>query len=210
MALESFNAYHSYLEAISPLNDEERGRLFTALLLYSKTGECPHLTGNERFIFPSMKGQIDRDRQKYEAKCARNRDNVKRRWESESCVPIRSYTNDAKDKEEDKDKEKEKDKDKDKDSIFLGDRKKSAKRFTPPTVDQVREYCMERRNMVDPQRFVDFYESKGWVVGKSKMKDWKAAVRTWEKEDSKNAGNSRNDRAGRPDQEIVFPGIAVF
>lgn len=205
MALESFNAYHSYLEAISPLNDEERGRLFTALLLYSKTGECPHLTGNERFIFPSMKGQIDRDRQKYEAKCARNRDNVKRRWESESCVPIRSYTNDTKDKEEDK----EKDKEKDKDSIFLGDRKKSAKRFTPPTVDQVREYCMERRNMVDPQRFVDFYESKGWVVGKARMKEWKAAVRTWEKEDSKNAG-AGSIGVGCPAQEIIFPGIQTF
>ena len=202
MALESFNAYHSYLEAISPLNDEERGRLFTALLLYSKTGECPHLTGNERFIFPSMKGQIDRDHQKYEAKCARNRDNVKRRWESESCVPIRSYTNDTKDKEEDKEE--------DKDSIILGDRKKSAKRFTPPTVDQVREYCMERRNMVDPQRFVDFYESKGWVVGKARMKDWKAAVRTWERREPKNGRNEGTNRAGRTDQEIVFPGITVF
>ena len=207
MSLESFNAYHSYLEAISPLNDEERGRLFTALLLYSKTGECPQLTGNERFIFPSMKGQIDRDRQKYEAKCARNRDNVKRRWESESCVPIRSYTNDTKDKEEDK----EKDKEKDKDSIILGDRKKSAKRFTPPTVDQVLAYCRERRNMVDPQRFVDFYEANGWKQGKGKpIVDWKAAVRTWEREEVSRAGNSRNDRAGRPDQEIVFPGIQTF
>ena len=203
MALESFNAYHSYLEAISPLNDEERGRLFTALLLYSKTGECPHLTGNERFIFPSMKGQIDRDRQKYEAKCARNRDNVKRRWESESCVPVRSYTNDTKDKEEDKEE--------DKDSIILGDRKKSAKRFTPPTVDQVRAYCMERQNQVDPQRFCDFYEANGWKQGKGKpIVDWKAAVRTWEREEVSRAGNSRNDRAGRPDQEINFPGITVF
>ena len=203
MALESFNAYHSYLEAISPLNDEERGRLFTALLLYSKTGECPQLTGNERFIFPSMKGQIDRDRQKYEAKCSRNRDNVKRRWESESCVPIRSYTNDTKDKE--------KDKEKDKDSIILGDRKKSAKRFTPPTVDQVRAYCMERQNQVDPQRFCDFYEANGWKQGKGKpIVDWKAAVRTWEREEVSRAGNSRNDRAGRPDQEINFPGITVF
>ena len=86
----------------------------------------------------------------------------------------------------------------------------SAKRFTPPTVEQVRAYCEGRRNMVDPQRFVDFYESKGWVVGKSKMKDWKAAVRTWEREEVSRAGNSRNDRAGRPDQEIVFPGITIL
>ena len=56
----------------------------------------------------------------------------------------------------------------------------SRKRFTPPTVDEVREYCEERGNSVDPQRFVDYYSSNGWMVGKTKMKDWKAAVRTWE------------------------------
>jgi hypothetical protein len=55
-----------------------------------------------------------------------------------------------------------------------------SKRFIPPTVEEVREYCFERGNSVDPQRFVDYYSSNGWMVGKSKMKDWKAAVRTWE------------------------------
>ena len=54
------------------------------------------------------------------------------------------------------------------------------KRFVPPTVDQVKEYCLERGNTVDPQRFVDYYQSNGWKVGKNPMKDWKAAVRTWE------------------------------
>lgn len=55
------------------------------------------------------------------------------------------------------------------------------KGFIPPTVEEVREYCYQRQNNVDPQTFVDFYESKGWMIGKSKMKDWKAAVRTWER-----------------------------
>ena len=54
------------------------------------------------------------------------------------------------------------------------------KRFVPPSVDEVRDYCQERGNHVDPQRFVDYYRSNGWMVGKTKMKDWKAAVRTWE------------------------------
>lgn len=53
-------------------------------------------------------------------------------------------------------------------------------RFTPPTVTEVSEYCRERNNNVDPQRWHDFYESKNWYVGKNKMKNWKAAVRTWE------------------------------
>lgn len=54
------------------------------------------------------------------------------------------------------------------------------KRFVPPTVEEVRAYCEERKNGIDPQRFVDFYQSKNWWVGKNKMTDWKASVRTWE------------------------------
>jgi hypothetical protein len=59
-----------------------------------------------------------------------------------------------------------------------------AARFTPPTVEEVEAYCRERGNNVDAQRFVDYYASKGWVVGKAPMKDWRACVRTWERDDS--------------------------
>ncbi|MFA6934366.1 MAG: hypothetical protein WCR70_03775 [Sphaerochaetaceae bacterium] len=58
--------------------------------------------------------------------------------------------------------------------------------FIVPTVSEVAAYCQERRNDVDPQRFYDFYQSKGWLVGKTRMKDWQACIRTWEK-----TGNSR-------------------
>lgn len=60
----------------------------------------------------------------------------------------------------------------------------SASRFVPPTVDDVRQYCTERGNSIDPEAFVDYYTSNGWKVGKASMKDWKAAVRTWEKKES--------------------------
>jgi len=56
--------------------------------------------------------------------------------------------------------------------------------FIPPTLEEVTSYCKERNNSVDPQRFIDFYSAKGWMIGKNKMKDWKAAVRTWERRDS--------------------------
>ena len=59
-------------------------------------------------------------------------------------------------------------------------------RFVKPTVEEIREYCQERNNSVDPEKFFDFYESKGWVVGKQPMKDWKACVRTWEKRQESN------------------------
>ena len=63
-----------------------------------------------------------------------------------------------------------------------------APRFSPPSVEEVRAYCRKRDNNVDAERFVDFYASKGWMVGKNPMKDWKAAVRTWEKRD-RDSGN---------------------
>ena len=61
------------------------------------------------------------------------------------------------------------------------DNKPKRKRFSPPTLEEVKAYCDERKNRVDPQRFIDYYESNGWKVGKNPMKDWKAAVRTWER-----------------------------
>lgn len=58
-------------------------------------------------------------------------------------------------------------------------------RFIPPTVEEVRAYCLERKNSIDPELFVDFYTQKNWYVGKNKMVDWKAAVRTWERNQAK-------------------------
>ena len=55
------------------------------------------------------------------------------------------------------------------------------KQFTPPTLEEVQAYCMERKNNVDAERFIDYYTSNGWMVGKNKMKDWKSSVRTWER-----------------------------
>lgn len=76
---------------------------------------------------------------------------------------------------------------------------KQVKRFSKPTVEEVAAYCKERNNNVDPQRFWDFYEAKGWKIGKSPMKDWKACVRTWEKDGqgktpTKGAKASKYDR----------------
>lgn len=68
----------------------------------------------------------------------------------------------------------------------------SSRRFTPPTVDEVAAYCRERGNAVDAQRFVDFYASKGWRVGSSGMRDWRAAVRNWERQDNTKNGGGKN------------------
>ena len=57
----------------------------------------------------------------------------------------------------------------------------ASNRFIPPTLQEVQAYCQERGNKVDAEQFIDFYAAKGWMVGKNKMKDWKACVRTWER-----------------------------
>jgi hypothetical protein len=71
-------------------------------------------------------------------------------------------------------------KDKDTDIVIVKEKVK-AKRFAKPTIEDIKEYCIERNNFVDAEKFFDYYSSNGWKVGKNPMKDWKASVRTWEK-----------------------------
>lgn len=73
---------------------------------------------------------------------------------------------------------------------------KPKKRFAAPTINEVAQYCKERQNGIDPQRFIDHYTSNGWKVGKSPMKDWKAAVRTWEK-------NEYSSKPKKPDNNCA-------
>ena len=118
MGIEYFCGYHSYLEVMEQLNDAEKGRLFTACLTYSKTGEVPQLSGNERFVFPTFKAQIDRDNAKYQEQCRKQSENIKKRWNTSEyqSIPtdttvyhrIPPYTNDTKTKEKEKEKEKTK------------------------------------------------------------------------------------------------------
>ena len=111
------------------------------------------------------------------------------------CVDVRGDKEKEKEKEKVKVKENEKEKENEKvkekesknnsNNIYMCGEKLPTqthiKKFVKPTVEEVRNYCIERKNNVDPERFVNFYESKDWFVGKNKMKDWRAAVRTWER-----------------------------
>ena len=96
----------------------------------------------------------------------------------------------------------DKDKDKDKD-------KNKSKKFIAPSIDEVRKYIEEKGYSVDPERFVDYYTANGWMVGKNHMKDWKATVRNWERNNGNDTGASGHkprglrgtDRKGREDVE---------
>lgn len=176
MAREYFCAYHSYIKQCKGLSDSELGRLFRALLEYSASGKVPELNGRESVAFDFMSANIDRDAESYKDTCNRNRENISKRYER-----IRSNTSVYETyQEEEEEKEKEELLKKDI-SNEISKKSTRQKKFVPPTVEEVAAYCLERKNKVDAAYFVDHYTSNGWKVGKQNMKDWKAAVRTWEK-----------------------------
>ena len=93
MARDYICLYHSYLDAIQALGDAERGRLLTAMLEYSITGAAPQLGGNERYIFPLIKAQIDRDRDRYNSKCAQNAESARKRTAANASERYQTQAN---------------------------------------------------------------------------------------------------------------------
>ena len=189
MALEYIPFYYSYRKKLEKLSDQEVGRLVRSLLEYGETGETEELAGRESIAFDFIADDINRAKAAYEGRCAKNQRNIEKRYARQDDTNvydgIRTNTN-VYETYQTKDKPKDKTKDKTKDNSLPpnGVSDTRAKRFTPPTLDDVSAYIRERGSNVDAQRFLDFYTAKGWMVGKNRMKDWKAAVRTWEKRDS--------------------------
>jgi hypothetical protein len=93
--------------------------------------------------------------------------------------------------------DKDKDLDKDKD-IHIG--KSPRKVFKEPTIQEISSYCKERNNSINPQTFIDHYTGNGWMVGKNKMKDWKAVIRTWE---TRGGNNGQTNRTGTTPPPII-------
>ena len=192
-----------YLEEMEALNDAEFGRLTRALLVYSMTGEKIALCGNERFYANRVMAQEDRFKASYaeisDARSEAGKAGAAVRWQNgkgsfangknSKAIPANGKTGNTKTETKTETKT-------DTNILLSNDSKGEtrARRFTPPTLDDVLAYVRERGSDVDPQRFLDFYASKGWMVGKNPMKDWKAAVRTWEK--LKDTGNHSNPTLG--------------
>lgn len=178
-------AYYDWIEQTAALEDAERGRLFVAILEYARSGTFPELSGREAVLFPVFRAIIDRDNQKAEVNSKNgslggrgNKANESEQKRNEATEREQKATKDIRQKAEDK-RQKTEDK-----SVIR------AKRFTPPTLAEVQSYVAERHSPVDPQGFIDYYASKGWMVGKTPMKDWKAACRNAEKWERWNNGGS--------------------
>ena len=185
------------------LTDEQAGQLIKALLVYSQTGDQIETDdGMLKMAFSFISAQLDRDREKYDEKCAKNKkiaderekkkiaEREKREQEetnvherARTCTNV-TYTDTDTDTDTESDTDTDTDIETDININTCADKPRTRTRFTPPSVDEVAEYCRERGNRVNPQQFVDFYASKGWKVGNAPMKDWKAAIRsTWERQE---------------------------
>lgn len=185
--------FYDWLELFEELDDAEVGNLIRAIIKYDLTGEEPNYEDRSmRVVFKAMKNATDLSNNKYEAVGNARREAASKRWkkepDSKSCNSTICNANDA-------------------NAFFAYDStandalleytklednkidsnsKPKAKRFTAPTVDQIKEYCAERKNGLDAQRFIDYYERQGWKLANGRpMVDWKAAIRTWEQRDKK-------------------------
>ena len=150
--------YRSFYEAIQHLSINDQAILYDAIFSYGLDFKEPEMYGVTKTIWTLIKPQIDA--------------NIKR------------FNNGKKPKLKQLVINKEAIQEQEKSKIGGNNNNNNNNNknvFKPPTFDEVSEYCIERKNNIDVSKFVNFYESKGWMVGKNKMKDWKACVRTWEK-----------------------------
>lgn len=183
--------YSRYLQTLAPFTDTERGRIMTAMLTYSTTGEIPEFEGNERFIWPTIQAQIDRDAAMYQEKCAKNRANGAKGGRPPKNQTVNSETERFLEKPK-KANTKTNTNRNTKSNNIEADKPPTRHKFLTPTVEEVQAYCNEKGYAVDPGRFVDYYTSNGWRVGKNPMKDWKAAVRSWNGKEQQQNGKTES------------------
>lgn len=181
---KSFVMYESWGAAIEKMSNEQAGELIKAIYAYQKDPDAVPEDPALAFVFELIKQQLDADSQRYKEACAarseagkkggRPKTNAsdKKQMVSEESKKSKCFSEKAKkaDNEYDNDL---------KENTIDGVKEK---RFAPPTLKNVSEYCQEMGyTNVDAARFIDFYTSNGWMVGKNRMKDWKAAVRNWDR-----------------------------
>lgn len=205
-ARSQFTFYRSFFEAVFKIkNKAARAEAYDAICKYALFNDAPDvdkMSDAAAIAFMLIKPNLDASRRK--AKSGKKGGDTK---QIASKVEANSKQSGSKAEENDKQEqpasEKEKEKEKENECYpptpLSGGTK--AKRFIPPTVDEVAAYCQERGNGLDPEAFVDFYASKGWMVGKNPMKDWKAAVRTWERSEGRGTSGVGNRVQPRATEE---------
>ena len=198
---DGFVFYESFYDAIRYLPDDIQLTVYKMLCEYALYGTEPETDDNvAKGFFKLMKPQIDANVKRREngSKATKSEPKPNLDLTKEGANPnldasgIEPRPN--LDLTEPEPKDKVKDKVKDKDKYKAKEKEKEREReksFRPPSLDEVTDYCQQRGNTVNPERFIDFYAAKGWMIGANKMRDWKAAIRTWERREDKPLAQGR-------------------
>ena len=196
MERKQFTWYRSYYDALKEIPAEEFRAIVLAVCAYALDGEEPELSGVARAIFTLIRPTLEVGRSKAENRSRAEQTPLSTEQDSNKRKQTENKRKQTDNKPEQTRKEKEKEKEREvegevereeeseNDSYCSPPPPSGPKRFVPPTLAEVQSYVAERQSPVDPQGFIDFYASKGWMVGKTPMKDWKAACRnaeTWER-----------------------------
>lgn len=193
MERKQFTWYRSYYDALKELPAEEFRDIVLAVCAYALDGEEPDLSGVARSIFTLIRPTLEVGRSRAENRSRTEQTSLSAEQTSNRPEQTKNKPEQTQNKRKQtenkpeqtrKEKEKEREKESENDSYCSPPPPSRAKRFVPPTLAEVQSYVAERQSPVDPQGFIDFYASKGWMVGKTPMKDWKAACRnaeTWER-----------------------------
>lgn len=201
--------YRSYMDDLEPYSMAQRGRLITAMMRYFFEGEEPSFRGPERYIWPILRSQCDRDQEKYQKICRKNAQNARKRWEQEGygrMPPHESaYQMDAKyakeNESENENKSENESENKNENNIPSGECslvgepvvEGEIKEHELVGVEEISRFCMqEGLTLVDPEKFYNYYSAGGWMIGNKPMKDWKAAVRLWENTERKERKHDRS------------------
>lgn len=207
MEREAFVFYKSYYEAAMEMPEKDRYKLYDAIIEYALFEREPDVKGFVKAVFIGIKPTISKSLARSRSGKKGGEANSKRiKNEAEANDKQNESKTEANDKQNESKTEAIKHETQDikhetlnmkHEAVKETDAKASAKKFKKPTVEEVRTYCLERHNSVDPEAFVDFYESKGWKVGDQPMKDWRACVRTWERSESRQTYSKPDDRKGQ-------------
>ena len=199
MNRDSFVFYKSFYEAIKNIPEEEQLKLYNAICEYSLFDIIPNLPdGIAKAMFILMKPNIDNANARYKASVENGkRGGRPRKKQGENNLDkTQQKPNNNLDKTQQKPKQNLNDNvDVD---VNVNDNdnnisKKATTKFKKPTIEEVENYCKERNNNINAESFIDHYEANGWKVGRNSMKDWKAAVRTWEKRETKTNKPIKNE-----------------
>lgn len=190
---------------VAKLSDKQAGVLFKSILNYAENGAVANFEDNAVTIaFEFVRQDIDYAAKKYAETCAKRAESGKKGGLAKQANASKCYQTQAKPSKpyhNDVDVDNDVDNERDINISLKKEKEKKEKisRFIKPTVAEIRSFCESRNNGIDAQAFFDFYESKGWKVGNTPMKNWQAAVSTWERRRKEQGGQSGTDYNRQPE-----------